>query len=319
MKKEEIKKRFKGKTVAIIGDLILDRFVFGSVKRISPEAPVPVVEVLNERETLGGSANVANNIKSLGGVPILIGAVGEDNYGREFISSLKKEGIDDSFILRDRSIPTVVKTRIIAHHQQVCRVDREKPVDFSQKLREKLLKKFDEVLKDVDAVVVSDYAKGTFSKDFLLHIGEMAKKKDLPYIVDPKPVHFPYPYATIVTPNRGEAEGFLKREFQDENIFEFLKEVMQKSDWKAILLTLGEKGMALYERGKRKFTKIDARKKEVYDVTGAGDTVVSIMALSLASSLSFFESANLANIGASVVVSKLGTATCSIDELLNEI
>ncbi len=319
MKKEVLKEKFKGRKIAIIGDLILDRFVFGSVKRISPEAPVPVVEVLNEKETLGGSANVANNIKSLGGVPILIGAVGEDNFGREFIKTIKKEGIDDNYILKERSIPTVVKTRIIAHHQQVCRVDREKPIDFSQKLREKLMKKFDDVLNDVDAVVVSDYAKGTFSKDFLLHIGKETKKKGIPYIVDPKPIHFPYPYATIVTPNRGEAEGFLKKEIQDENILELFNEIMQKTNWKAILLTLGEKGMALYERGKSKFAKIDARKKEVYDVTGAGDTVVSIMALSLASSLSFLESANLANIGASVVVSKLGTATCSIDELLNEI
>jgi rfaE bifunctional protein kinase chain/domain len=315
MKKDDIGRLFRGMRVLVAGDLILDRFVAGNVRRISPEAPVPVVEVISEKSALGGAANVANNIRALGGKPILVGAVGDDGWGMEFIDILKKSGMKSGGIIVRKNGTTIVKTRVMAHHQQVVRVDRENTETISSAWQAKIKQSIRKQLKDCGAVVVSDYAKGTFSQELLKWIGAEAKKRNIPYIVDPKPVNFPYPGATIVTPNRGEAQGFLNKPVSSGNLLPFAKELLSKTDWNAVLLTLGDEGMALYERGSSKVEKISAKVREVYDVTGAGDTVVAVMSLALASKLSFKEAALLANAAASVVVGKLGTATCSIDEL----
>jgi len=319
MKKENLKKLFSSRKVIVVGDLILDRFIYGSVKRISPEAPVPIVEVIGERSALGGAANVANNIKDLTGKPVLIGVIGEDVFGREFMDVLKASRIDGANIVWNKKGATTVKTRVIAHHQQVVRVDREKTAIIEKSFQEKLKERIETNLTSAGAIVVSDYAKGTFDHEFLSWIGKKAKENRIPYIVDPKPVHFPYPGATIVTPNRGEAYGFLKKQFTKKTMLGFAKELLSKTGWEAVLLTLGEEGMALYKKGGKDIELIPARMKEVYDVTGAGDTVVSAVALGLASGLSFKDSALLANVAASVVVTKLGTATCSIDELLKNL
>jgi D-glycero-beta-D-manno-heptose-7-phosphate kinase len=315
MKKEEIGNLFKNSRILVIGDLILDRFISGNVRRISPEAPVPVVEVVSERSALGGAANVANNIKALGGKPVLIGTIGDDSWGKEFFGALKKSGLESGGIVVRKKGATIVKTRVMAHHQQVVRVDRENIAAISAVWQLKIKQSIEKNLKDTKAVVVSDYAKGTFSKELLKWIGEKASAKKIPYIVDPKPANFPYPKATIVTPNRGEAQGFMNKPVSSENLLSFAKELLSKTDWKAVLLTLGDEGMALYERGSAKIELIPARVREVYDVTGAGDTVVAVMSLALASKLSFKDAALLANSAASVVVGKLGTATCSIEEL----
>lgn len=319
MKKEKIYKDFKGKRICVIGDIIYDRFVFGNVARVSPEAPVPVVEVLDEKGALGGAANVANNIKALGGEPILVGAVGKDAFGKEFLEALKKLNIESEYILSEKEIQTIVKTRIIAQRQQIVRIDREKKRAFPENVVKKLKRSVDEVLKNCDAVVASDYAKGTFTNQFLFWLGEKISQRKIPYIVDPKPKNFPYPKATIVTPNRIEATSFLHREITKENIGSFACELLSKTDWKAVLITLGEDGMALYERNSKSLTLIPAKLKEVYDVTGAGDTVASAMAMALSSGYPYKISAEIANAAASVVVTKLGTATCSIDELLKNI
>ena len=317
MKKEEIAKNFKGRKICVIGDLIYDRFLFGNVERVSPEAPVPIVEVTNERVALGGAANVANNIKALGGKPILVGAIGNDKFGQEFFETLKKSNIKTEKVFLEKDIQTIVKTRIIAQRQQMIRIDREKKSPFPEKIIKKLKESIEEILEVCEAVVVSDYAKGTFIPSFLEWIGERTTKRKIPYIVDPKPLNFPYPKATIATPNRSEASGFLNKQITKENIFALSKELLFMTDWKAVLITLGEDGMSLYERNSKSLVEIPANLKEVYDVTGAGDTVVSAMALSCG--YSFKTSAKIANSAASVVVTKLGTATCSIDELLKSL
>lgn len=319
MKKEEIAKKFKGRKICVIGDLIYDRFLFGNVERVSPEAPVPIVEVTNEKVALGGAANVANNIKSLGGEPFLVGAVGNDKFGKEFFETLEKSNIKTEKVFLEKDIQTIVKTRIIAQRQQMIRIDREKKIPISEKIIKKLKKSIDEILEFCEAVVVSDYAKGTFTPLFLKWIGERITKRKIPYIVDPKPLNFPYPKATIVTPNKSEASGFLNKQITKENIFSFSKELLFSTDWEAVLITLGEDGMALYERNSKSLVEIPAKLKEVYDVTGAGDTVVSAIAMALACGNSFKTSAKIANSAASVVVTKLGTATCSIDELLKSL
>lgn len=315
MKKNDLGSLFRNSKILVVGDLILDRFITGSVRRISPEAPVPVVEVAEEKSALGGAANVANNIKALGGKAVLVGIVGDDSFGKEFVSEAKKAGLETGGIIPGKGRTTIVKTRVMAHHQQVVRVDREKTGAVPAALQAKMKSLIEKKIGGVKAVVVSDYAKGTFSREMLKWIGDKAREKKIPYIVDPKPANFPYPGATIVTPNRGEAQGFLNKPVPSGDILPFAKELLSKTDWKAVLLTLGDEGMALYERGSSKIEKIPARVREVYDVTGAGDTVVAVMSLALGAGLSFKDAALLANSAASVVVGKLGTATCSIEEL----
>lgn len=315
MKKNDLGSLFRNSKILVVGDLILDRFITGSVRRISPEAPVPVVEVAEEKSALGGAANVANNIKALGGKAVLVGIVGDDSFGKEFVSEAKKAGLETGGIIPGKGRTTIVKTRVMAHHQQVVRVDREKTGAVPAALQAKMKSLIEKKIGGVKAVVVSDYAKGTFSREMLKWIGDKAREKKIPYIVDPKPANFPYPGATIVTPNRGEAQGFLNKPVPSGDILPFAKKLLSKTDWKAVLLTLGDEGMALYERGSSKIEKIPARVREVYDVTGAGDTVVAVMSLALGAGLSFKDAALLANSAASVVVGKLGTATCSIEEL----
>ncbi len=319
MKREKIIEDFKGKKICVIGDLIYDRFIFGNVSRVSPEAPVPVVEVISERGVPGGAANVVNNIRALKGEPLLIGVTGKDSFGKEFLEIIRKTGISCENIILEKEVKTIVKTRIIAHKQQIVRIDREKTNLLDENIINKLKKKIENVLKDCDAMVVSDYAKGTFSHQFLIWLGEKVKKLNIPYIVDPKPRNFPYPEATIVTPNRGEASGFLHKEITKKNLSSFAREILSKTNWQAVLITLGEDGMALCERKSRETVLIPAKLKEVYDVTGAGDTVVSAMAMALSSGYSFKTAANIANAAASVVVAKLGTSVCTIDELLKSI
>ena len=211
MKKNDIGSLFRRSKILVVGDLILDRFITGSVRRISPEAPVPVVEVVSERSALGGAANVANNIKALGGKAMLVGIVGDDAFGKELVSEARKAGLDGKGILLRKGGTTIVKTRVMAHHQQVVRVDREKTGTMPREWQAKMKSVIGKKIGEAQAIVVSDYAKGTFSKELLKWIGDTARKRKIPYIVDPKPANFPYPGATIVTPNRGEAQGFLVR------------------------------------------------------------------------------------------------------------
>lgn len=305
---------WEGLEVLVVGDLMLDRFLHGEVRRISPEAPIPIVDVERESTALGGASNVAHNLLALGAKPLLVGALGDDAAGGLFREALQENGLDTSGILRVEGRPTTVKTRVLAQHQQIVRVDREVRSPLPEDAAHRLSRLVTERLPGARALVVSDYAKGVLNPALLKELGTLCREKDLPYVVDPKPSHFPYPGATVVTPNRGEAAGFYGRKFSSEELLSVADYLLAHTDWDAILLTLGEEGMALCERG-RGVRRIRAQRREVFDVTGAGDTVAAVVALALASGARLLTAANLANAAAGVVVGKMGTSVCTPEEL----
>ncbi len=300
--------------VIVLGDIILDRFVYGQVHRISPEAPIPVVEVVDERALPGGAANVARNICALGGRAVLLGVTGDDPDGEALKRVVEAEGVETSGIQAVEGRVTTVKTRIVAHRQQVVRVDREEKRRISEATRRALLGNVESLVKDSAALVVSDYAKGVLSPDLLFDIGQIARRAAIPYVVDPKPVHFPYPGATVVTPNRDEATGFFGHPFAIGDLGLLANDLMAGTDWCAILFTLGPDGMVLVERDSE-VERIPARVREVFDVTGAGDTVVAALSLALGAGAPLRSASTLANLAAGIVVGKVGTAVCSSDEL----
>lgn len=305
---------WNGTKVLIVGDVILDRFVSGVVNRISPEAPIPVVEVTGESALPGGAANVAANIAALGGTPVLIGVVGADAGGDTLRGVLTERSIDDSEIITVEGRGTTVKTRIVAHQQQVVRIDREQRDELSEEVRKAIEARLDALLGEVKAVVVSDYAKGVLSPALLKALGGSAKERGIPYIVDPKPVHFPYPGASLVTPNRQEAAGFFGLELDVNRLSGDAAALLDRTDWKAVLFTLGADGMALAERGKA-IERVRAHVREVFDVTGAGDSVVAAVTLALAADMGLRSAAKVANAAAGIVVGKVGTAVCTTGEL----
>ncbi len=298
-----------------MGDLILDRFVTGEVHRISPEAPIPIVEVVEERSSPGGAANVATNVRALGGEAAVIGVVGEDGDGEELRRLLAENGVEVSGLVHDRGRVTTVKTRVVAHRQQVVRVDREVRREVGPEIRGRLLALLRDLLPGCGAFVLSDYAKGLVSPSLLEEVARLAAETGVPYLVDPKPVHFPYPGATVVTPNREEAAGFFGKPFTLEEVPAVAEDLLRRTDWRAVLLTLGAHGMALLERGGA-LDLIPARVREVFDVTGAGDTVVAALALGLSAGIPLARAARVANAAAGVVVGKVGTAVCTPQELL---
>ncbi len=304
-------------TVLVIGDWILDEFVWGTVDRISPEAPVPVVNVTKESFVPGGALNVANNIRTLGGVVYPCGLVGRDLRGRMLVKAMRKEGIDTSGAIYDKGRPTTLKTRVIAHSQQMVRFDREDSRDLSRDHLKKALAFIEKVLPKVDAVIIEDYGKGMITPELLTHILEKAKTFKKPVLVDPKEKHFSYYRGvTAITPNRKEAFsacGPFKNGRLPE-IHEVGKKLLKQFSCQAVLITLGEEGMILFEKNGA-VTKISTAAQEVYDVSGAGDTVIAVFAMALAAHATMKEAATLANLAAGIVVGKLGTATVTAQEL----
>lgn len=312
-------KKFPRARVLVVGDLIMDHFIWGKVRRISPEAPVPVVEVASESILLGGSANVANNIHSLGGVALVAGIIGRDADGVTLVGELKKKGISADGIIVDASRPTTIKTRIVAHGQQLVRFDRERKERIDAKTTDKLIAFLKKGVKTVDIVVISDYAKGLITETLLDEIFAICKSSGVPVAVDPKVEHFDfYTGANVVTPNNLEASQASGVDIVDEKSLHRAGEVLyNRLGCEALLITRGEHGMSLFER--ETDTHIPTVAKEVYDVSGAGDTVIGVLALSLAAGASFREAAVLANFAAGVVVGKIGTATVTPDELTDAV
>ena len=312
--------RFAGKRVLVLGDLIVDRFIWGSVSRICPEAPVPVVEINTESTRLGGAANVAANIRSLGGMPVPIGVIGDDPEGRSLREMFRSTGSATGGLVVDKERPTSIKTRIIAHHQQVCRTDREDRSLLPGAVQAKVVEKFRKAVKTADAVVISDYAKGLISRALLKQVLPISMAAGKVVCVDPKMIDFSvYSPATVVTPNVSEIEQATGIPISGtHNLVRAVKQILRIRGIEHLLVTRGEQGMALFGNGSRP-TYIPTVAREVYDVTGAGDTVISTLALSLVSGLSPLEAAVLANIAAGIVVGKLGTASVSTDELIEGI
>jgi len=316
---EELIGTFPAVRVFVIGDLIMDHFLWGKVRRISPEAPVPVVEVEREDLMLGGAANVAHNIKSLGGGVSITGVIGSDDDGRRFLRALKKKTISTEGIIGDPGRPTTTKTRIIAHNQQVVRYDREMKDGIKAAVTREVLAYIKKTISTAHVLVVSDYAKGLISPGLMKNIVALCAKHKKPLVVDPKVEHLDYYRgADIVTPNNLEAARGADMEIKDGKTLKKVGKILTKRlASRALLITRGEHGMSLFENDSE--THIPTVAKEVYDVSGAGDTVAGVLALSMAAGADFREAAVLANFAAGVVVGKLGTATLSADELFQAV
>ena len=308
---------FKDVNVLVIGDIIVDHFIWGSVSRISPEAPVPVVNVTGENFLLGGSANVLNNIYSLGAQAAICGVIGEDFMGNHLLELLSELGSPVSGVVKTSDRPTTRKTRVIAQGQQMVRFDREESVSLPPEIIDQLKNFIDDRINDFDAVIVSDYSKGMISRTLTDHLRKkMSSGKKIPLIVDPKPGHSDFfRQASIITPNNLEAQLMSGVEIRDDDsLLRAASRLHEILDCEAVLITRGEKGMALLERNQSIFT-IPTVAREVYDVTGAGDTVAASLALGLASGLNYAEAATVANFAAGIVVGKVGTATADLEEL----
>lgn len=316
-----ILEKFGKRRILVVGDLILDHYIWGNVRRISPEAPVPVVEVTRESFMLGGAANVAHNIVAMGGKASVVGIGGRDMAGKTLVDMLTEKGVDCNGIFIENR-PTTVKTRVIAHNQQVVRFDRED----SQYVGGTILKGITEYIKSVsishDAVIVSDYKKGMVSRDLIKGIlgraklGKSGTRKGLFVAVDPKIGHFDlYKGVSLITPNIMEASSGSRTEIRDENTLLLAgRTLMRKLGCAAVLITRGEQGMSLFE--KRGVTHIPTVARKVYDVTGAGDTVISAFTLAHACGASMEEAAIIANHAAGVVVGEVGTAVASPDQII---
>ena len=310
-------RNFRNERILVLGDLMLDRFIWGAVSRISPEAPVPVVEIKTESTHLGGAANVASNIRSLGGIPVPLGIIGSDFEGNRLREEFRALNCPTGGIIVDKGRPTSIKTRIIAHHQQVCRADREDRSPLSPVIKSRVAEKFRSSLSSVDAVIVSDYAKGLISPSLLRRVLPQARSACKIVCIDPKIKNFAaYKPATVITPNTTEAEQASGIPILgDRDLLRAGKKILGETGIEHLLVTRGEEGMALFESDS-KVTCIPTVAKEVFDVTGAGDTVISTLALGLVAGLSILEAAVLSNIAAGIVVGKLGTASVHPEELI---
>ena len=307
---------FAGKKILIVGDIMVDEFIWGNVQRISPEAPVPVVEVIDETYRLGGSGNVAANIKAMGGVPIPIAVHGRDDAARRLADLLKQWEIDISGLTTaDR--PTTLKTRIIAHNQQVVRTDRESRKPLPSNVNGTLEAAFLRNLVHASAVIISDYDKGVVNRELLGSILLKAQNAGIPVFLDPKVHHADYYRPiTVITPNKREAELLTGLSIHDgESLEQAGQNLRRKFGCEYALITRGEDGMSLFNGTGSHHLPTFAR--EVFDVTGAGDTVIATLALTRASGATMEEAAVLANHAAGIVVGKIGTATVDRSELLS--
>lgn len=309
---------FRQRRVVVVGDLMLDEFVHGDVRRISPEAPVPILEVKDRTSMPGGAANAAANVASLGGRTALIGCIGRDEAGETTRRLLTAAGIDAGGLVVDPSRPTTVKTRIVARHQQVVRIDHETRGPFSSDVGAALLNAVEAALVGADACIISDYGKGVVTPELVAGVVKLAAGK--PVIVDPKRRDFSaYRGASVLTPNLSELEQATGRScVTTREIIEAAETLLPELAGGSLLVTRGPEGMSLVEPNKPA-VHVPARARAVFDVTGAGDTVVGTLALALAVGLPMTVAIEVASAAAAIVVSKPGTATLTVDELRAEL
>ena len=307
---------FSQAKIFVIGDIILDEYVWGDVSRISPEAPVPVVAVTRETKMLGGAANVIHNLATLGASPVLCGVIGEDRAGNEIITKIKNMGLKTDGIVPERDRPTSVKTRVVAQNQQVVRFDRERRSDISLESLGRILDIIKQNLDTIDGIVVSDYGKGVISSDLMKGLREMVRDDSVIIAVDPKTGNFEYYHEVdVITPNHHEAGNFCHIDIVDnDSLMRAGRRMLGELNCRSVLITQGRDGMTLFEK-EGKITHIPTVAKQVFDVTGAGDTVISTFSLGLASGLDLKSSAILSNFAAGIVVGEVGTSTVKAEEL----
>jgi len=321
----EIIENFSRSRVLVVGDIMTDHFIWGTVSRISPEAPVPVVEVKKESFMLGGSANVFHNILSVGGQAMLSGVIGSDETGGRLLDYLRDLGLDAKGIIVEKGRPTTLKTRIVAHGQQVVRFDREERRAITEKTVRAIVSYVESVRDGLGALVISDYNKGVVVRPLLDAVKRELSGRGVVTCVDPKQRDFSfYRGFDIITPNHQEACVAAGEEMHNgDDCVKVGIKLLKQNDFKALLMTRGEEGISLFERtADRKqirHTAFPTRAREVFDVTGAGDTVIGVLALSLAAGASLREAAYLANHAAGVVVGKVGTSTVTQEELKRDL
>jgi rfaE bifunctional protein kinase chain/domain len=313
----QILETITGKTVMVIGDAMLDKYLWGTVSRVSPEAPVPIVDVREETSRLGGAANVAGNIVALGAACRLCAVVGEDVAGNALKSQIEALGIAVSGMVTDPGRTTTVKTRIIAHSQQVVRADQETRDEVEGRVRQALIAHVMDGLDDCDAVIISDYGKGVITKDMLDSLIPAARSRSKSVSVDPKEAHFmDYRQVSLITPNQYEAGSAVGRRIQDEgSLLAVGWAIMKQLDAGALLITRGENGMSLFQNDGtyRHFPTVARR---VYDVTGAGDTVITAFTLAMCAGATMAEAAHLANHAAGIVIREIGAGSVTPRQLM---
>lgn len=316
---EELLTRMKKMRVLVIGDVGIDRYTTGLVERVSPEAPVPIVLVTSEVHKMGLAANVTDNVHALGAKSDLVGVIGKDRFAGDFKYLLKLVKASPRGLVEDPERRTIVKERIVSDHQQVVRVDYETLAPVSLKVEKEILKRVQSLLKQSDIVILQDYAKGMLSAALMKKIFAAAKRARVPVAVDPNaksPLNL-YVGATFLTPNAREAEKLTGIEIQEKKSLKRVgSKLLKITKAKHVVVTLGKDGMAVFNRGQKKVKIIPTFAREVYDVSGAGDTVISIMSLAYAAGATIEEASILGNLGAGIVVGKRGTATVSQDEML---
>ena len=333
----QIFSKFNRKNILVVGDVILDKYIRGSVSRISPEAPVPVVLETESFCTPGGAANVAHNLHELGAKVTLIGKIGDDPEGQVLLQQFKEKGLNTRGIFVDKKLPTICKTRVIAQNQQVVRIDREKNEAVgSKEVFRKICNFIKKNIALFDAVIISDYGKGLVTPELVDFVREQALANNKIIIIDPKVEHFSYyRNVTAITPNLKEAENAIRnikitsksaekleihndKLQKDEDIDLAGSELLRYLKLDVLLITLGERGMRLFEKGKKPVS-IKTKAMEVYDVSGAGDTVISAFTLSLAAGATKRQAAEIANFAGGIVVGKVGAAAVTKKELTKAI
>ena len=303
----KILEKFKDKKIIVLGDIMLDKYIFGNVERISPEAPVQIVGVEKECFIPGGAANVANNIVALDANVFVVGVVGKDIEAKILLKELKKRKVNIDGIVTDNNVPTTQKVRVFGQKQQLLRIDYEKKDYLNKEAENKIIAFIKEKIKETDAIIISDYAKGVITKDLMANVKELAK--GILLIVDPKPKHKAfYAGVNLITPNVKEAREMSGK----EEVNEMGRELMEELN-APVLITRGEKGMSLFEWNG--VTNIATEAKEVFDVSGAGDTTVAALTLALTAGATLEQAAILANHAAGITVEKIGASTVSIKEL----
>ncbi len=315
-----LKNHFKNLKIAIVGDMMLDCYFWGDVKRISPEAPVPVVEVGNEFYRFGGAANVALNILKLGGIPFPVGVIGYDNYGTIFKSLVTEANISEEGIIIDEERPTTAKTRVIADSQHVVRIDKESKDYLGRKVQMKVVDYLEKNIENFDGIILQDYNKGVLTSSLIEKIIQLANKNKVLITVDPKFNNFfHYKNVTVFKPNRKEAEDVLGMRIRsDEDITLAGKKILEKINVKYLLLTLGEDGIAVFEKGKDT-KKMGTKARKVADVSGAGDTVISTLTMALAAGADILEASYLANYAGGIVCEEVGIIPIELGKLFDTV
>ncbi len=316
-KLREILDNMRGKTVGVIGDIMLDKYLWGNATRISPESPVPIVALESEEVRIGGAANVADNVNVFGTHPILLSVIGDDQNGDQLKNRAIELGMETSELVIDKNRPTTVKTRVVARNQQICRIDRETTSEIAGEIYDKLVEKFKATLPALDGVIISDYGKGVVTPNLVAEIVDNCCNRGLFVAVDPKEYHWKY-YSGVdlIKPNNHETERATGIETSTES-------GLEKAGWKLLditgansaIITTGERGMSLFERGKSA-KHLPTMAKDVFDVTGAGDTVIAVATAAIVAGASLEEAAIIANHSAGIVVAEVGTAVAKPNQII---